>query len=224
MTARSGLRARITPCPSRAPVHGDEVDQISAPRVARLELLHGAEQAEHEKGRPVVNREWMACQPSLRAPVCAAPGAGSGGRRGRFQTPSSPNVFLENFSASSAPSAFQIVSASSFRTRSRHRARGAEVATNDIATAIPHSSRRREQHRDVRQPGSVKDRTEGRLSATGRSSRRYQTHQAGLPYRLDQLRRCCSAVLSSGRPETIVRCRHGNTVRPCIVPRSPASS
>jgi outer membrane protein assembly factor BamB len=46
----------------------------------------------------------------------AAPGAGSGGRRGRFQTPSSPNVFLENFSASSAPSAFQIVSASSFRT------------------------------------------------------------------------------------------------------------
>src|SRR3989442_12501302 len=93
-----------------------KVDQISAPRVARLELLHGAEQAEHEKGRPVVNREWMACQPSLRPPVCAAPGAGSGGRRGRFQTPSSPNVFLENFSASSA---FQIVSASSFRTRPR---------------------------------------------------------------------------------------------------------
>jgi hypothetical protein len=49
-----------------------------------------------------------------------------------LQTPSSPNVFLENFSASSAPSAFQIVSASSFRTRPRHRARGAEVAGDDF--------------------------------------------------------------------------------------------
>jgi hypothetical protein len=37
-----------------------------------------------------------------------------------------------NFSASSAPSAFQIVSAFSCRTRPRHRARRAEVAENDF--------------------------------------------------------------------------------------------
>src|SRR5207244_2456471 len=115
----------------------------------------------------------------------AAPGAGSGGRRGRFQTPSSlrsPSSLLEFLGApwlprrfrSSlpplfgpvrgtgrgdrrsprtlanaqlaeiaeqlarisrcplAPSAFQIVAASSFRTRSRHRAQGAEVAGDDF--------------------------------------------------------------------------------------------